>query len=448
MAYRTAPTETAGMPPGIPYIVGNEGAERFTFYGLRGVLVVFMTKYLLDRSGALAVMNEDQSKAWYHLFVATAYFFPMLGAMISDGLWGKYLTIIRFSCIYTLGCLVFAADQTRLGLFGGLFLIALGSGGIKPCVSAHVGDQFGRANAHLLPKAFGWFYFSVNFGSSFSTWFVPIWLEKYGRKVAFGVPAALMAIATFVFWLGRNKFIHVPPTGKAFVKETFSLEGLRTIGGLVGIYAFALVFWMLWDQNSSAWVLQAEHMDLNLFGYQLKAAQVQTANPILILLFIPLFSYVIYPAINKVFPLTPLRKIGIGLWVTVASFIVVALTEMNIQAGGKPSVWWQLLAFVILSAGEVMVSITCLEFSYTQAPKRMKSLIMAFYYLSISLGNYVTSAVNFIIENRDGTSKLPGATYYWFFTAIMAVAAFIFIFVAKRYKVKVQTQDTPDTATA
>jgi POT family proton-dependent oligopeptide transporter len=202
---------------------------------------------------------------------------------------------------------------------------------------------------------------------------------------------------------------------------------------------------MLWDQSSGAWVLQAEHLDLNFFGYQLQPAQVQTANPILILLFIPIFSYVIYPAIDKIFPLTALRKIGIGLWVTVLSFVVVALTEMSIQAGGKPSVWWQILAFVILSAAEIMVSITCLEFSYTQAPKRMKSLIMAVYYLSISLGNYITSGVNFFIENPDGTSKLPGATYYWFFTSIMAVAAFLFIFVARRYKIRVYTQDAPET---
>jgi POT family proton-dependent oligopeptide transporter len=122
----------------------------------------------------------------------------------------------------------------------------------------------------------------------------------------------------------------------------------------------------------------------------------------------------------------------------------VALTEANIQAGGRPSVWWQILAFVILSAGEIMVSITCLEFSYTQSPRKMKSLVMAVFFLSISLGNYITSGVNFIIHNPDGSSKLPGASYYWFFTALMATAAFLFIFVAQKYKVKVYTQDVPD----
>jgi POT family proton-dependent oligopeptide transporter len=450
MAYRTAPTETTGMPPGIPYIVGNEGAERFTFYGLKGVLVIFMTQYLLGKGGVLAPMQEEEAKGYFHLFVASVYFCPLIGGIISDALWGKYTTIIRLSCVYTLGCVALASNQTRVGLFLGLALIALGSGGIKACVSAHVGDQFGRANAHLLAKAFGWFYFSVNFGSSFSTYFVPVWLKDYGARIAFGVPAVLMAAATLVFWLGRNKFIHIPPGGKAFVSETFSAEGLKSIASLLGIYAFVAVFWSLWDQSSGAWVLQAEHMDLHLFGgassFKLEAAQVQTANPILILLFIPVFSYVIYPAIDKIFPLTALRKIGIGLWVTAASFAVSALIEARISAGQHPSVWWQILAFVILSAGEIMVSITCLEFSYTQAPKKMKSLIMAVYYLSISAGNLFTSAVNFFIRNPDGSSKLPGASYYVFFTGLMVAAAFLFVFVAQHYKVKVYTQDAPDPA--
>lgn len=446
MAYRTTPSDTTGMPPGIPFIVGNEAAERFTFYGLKGVLVVFMTQYLLGKNGVLAPMQEEEAKGYYHLFVASVYFCPILGGIISDALWGKYTTIIRLSCVYTLGCLALAGDQTRLGLLAGLLLIALGSGGIKACVSAHVGDQFGRSNAHLLAKAFGWFYFSVNFGSSFSTFFVPIWLKAYGPKVAFGIPAILMALATVVFWLGRNRFIHIPPGGRAFVAEMFSSEGLKAVGRLLGIYVFVAVFWSLWDQSSGAWVLQAEHMDLDFLGYKLEAAQVQTANPILILLFIPLFSYVIYPAIDKVFPLTALRKIGIGLWVTSLSFAISAYIEARIQAGDHPTVWWQILAFVILSAGEIMVSITCLEFSYTQAPKKMKSLIMAVYYLSISAGNLFTSAVNFFIRNGDGSSKLPGPSYYWFFTGLMAAAAFVFVFVAKAYKERVYTQDMPEAA--
>src|SRR4051794_9614229 len=125
-AYLTAPPKTEGMPPGIPYIVGNEAAERFNFYGMRAVLVVFMTKYLVNRSGAVAPMTENDANYWYHQFLSANYFFPALGAIVSDAFWGKYKMIIRLSLVYCLGSLALAFDHTRLGLTVGLTLIAIG----------------------------------------------------------------------------------------------------------------------------------------------------------------------------------------------------------------------------------------------------------------------------------------------------------------------------------
>jgi POT family proton-dependent oligopeptide transporter len=114
----------------------------------------------------------------------------------------------------------------------------------------------------------------------------------------------------------------------------------------------------------------------------------------------------------------------------------------NVAATGyKPKIAWQLLAYAILTSAEIMVSITCLEFSYTQAPPRMKSLVMSLYLLSVSLGNLFTSLVNKVIQNEDGTSKLPGASYYWFFTALMLATAVVFIFIANTYKGKTYIQD-------
>ncbi|MGV3774064.1 MAG: MFS transporter, partial [Verrucomicrobiales bacterium] len=214
--YLTAPVKTDKMPPGIPYIVGNEAAERFTFYGLRTILVVYMTKYLVDAQGNQ--MSDDKATEVYHLFQSSAYFFPILGAILADAFLGKYGTIMILSIIYSLGAAALAFVPGTTGLYLGLFLIALGTGGIKPCVSAHLGDQFGESNKRLITKAFGWFYFAINFGSLFSTFFTPIWLDKYGPKVAFGVPAFLMFLATFVFWVGRYKYIHIQPAGAKFVK--------------------------------------------------------------------------------------------------------------------------------------------------------------------------------------------------------------------------------------
>ena len=621
-----------------------------------------------------------------------------------------------------------------MGLTLGLTLIAIGSGGIKPCVSAHVGDQFGKSNQHLLAKVFGWFYFSINFGSALSTWLTPVLLHYYGPQLAFGLPGLLMFIATFVFWLGRRKFIHIPAGGQGFVRETFTGGGIKAALKLGIIFVAVAPFWSLFDQSGSAWVLQAEKMDRHWLGFDWLSSQIQVINPLLVMIMIPLFAYGVYPFLNRFFVLTPLRKITLGLFIAGLSFVVSANIEYDISGGdvvkyssrskidglsptlvldgsstlgswsstvtptpsapqelvirlrqqrawwiesldidpptelsdleiasiledaalktltrqrelkdsldeanlawsstgledmaqqaqiltaaaqeakkearaatrtlrknpattsqekktigtqaarrvalsalrevgqstealndssygpqqvaffaadltdqlipkliselgdaqgvsepwrdpegyyrqmgwthlgdltveqghsratldfeaivathvlvhiksnygagrvkigevrvqtseplatdapaGAAEVWpnvaaigylpnivWQLLAYLILTAAEVMVSITCLEFAYTQAPKKMKSFIMSLYLLSISLGNLYVSSVNFFIQNEDGSSKLPGANYYWLFAGMMLVTAVVFVFIAARYPVQDYIQD-------
>ncbi len=429
------------MPAGIPYIVGNEAAERFNFYGMRAILVVFMTQYLRDRSGALAPMSENEADKWYHIFVASNYFFPIFGAILADAIWGKFRTIFLLSIVYSFGSFALALDDTRLGLAMGLSLIAIGSGGIKPCVSANVGDQFSASNQHLISRAFGWFYFSINAGSFVSILLIPWLLQHYGSKVAFAVPGVLMAVATLIFWMGRRKFVHIPPGGRTFLRDTFNREGFLALGRLSIIFAFVAVFWSLWDQSGGEWVLQAAKMDLHFAGITWLASQIQAVNAIMILLFIPLFQYVIYPAISRVFPLTTLRKIGIGLVVAGASFLVSAWIETQIKAGLKPSIGWQLPAYGLLTAAEIMVSITSLEFAYTQAPKSMKSIVMAVYLWSISAGNAFTALVHVFIQRPDGTLKLSGSSYYLFFAGLSAASAVVFAFFAVRHREKTHLQD-------
>ena len=444
--YLTAPVPSKKMPAGIPYILTNEAAERFSFYGMRCILVIFMTKYLLGPGGVLDVMSAAESKTYFHLFVASVYFTPLLGALLCDIWLGKYKTIIFFSLIYCLGFCALALDQTRLGLVAGLVLIAVGSGVIKPCVSANVGDQFGETNKHLIEKVYSWFYFSINFGAFISQLLIPVMLDKYSPRVAFGIPAAFMFLATLAFWMGRRKFVHIPAGGIGFVRETLGGDGIRALGKLCIIYVFVAMFWALFDQMDSAWVLQAEKMNRNWLGHEWLSSQIVSVNPLMIMLLIPVFSYVIYPVINKVFPLTPLRKISLGLFVAASPFIVSALIETRITAGAKPSIGWMIFAYLLLTSAEVMVSITCLEFSYTQAPRKMKSFIMAVFFLSITLGNVFTALVNAFIRNEDGTSKLAGASYFWFFALVMAVTAVVFIFIAMTYREKTYIQDEASEA--
>ena len=432
--YNIAPVPSKSTPKGIPYIIGNEAAERFSFYGMKTILVIFMTKYLMDQNGILDVMNREEALTWYHLFSSGVYFTPILGALLSDGILGKYKTIITLSIVYCLGHLVLSLDDTRMGLSIGLSLIAMGSGGIKPCVSAHVGDQFGKTNSDLLEKVFSWFYFSINFGAFFSTLATPLLLEKYGPNVAFGIPGLLMFIATYVFWLGRKKFVHIPPGGMKFVKEITGKEGLSALARLTIIYVFVSIFWSLYDQTGSSWVLQADQMNRTWLGITWLPSQIQAVNPILILIFIPLFNYAIFPAVNKRINLTPLRKIGFGLFLTTPSFLIIGYAQSLIDAGQTPGIYWQIIAYGFITAAEVLVSITCLEFSYSQAPRTMKSIIMSYFFLSLTLGNLVTAGVNVFIQNPDGSLKIEGANYFYFFAGLMFITAILFTVFSRYYK--------------
>lgn len=434
MAWRTAPLDTDRMPPGIPFIVGNEAAERFSFYGMKSILVVFMTKYLLDRAGAPAFMTDPQATEYNHLFNAAAYSFPLLGSIISDRFWGKYPTIMRISLLYCLGHAALAVDHTRVGLIIGLGLVALGAGGIKPCVSAHVGDQFSHRNQHLLEKVFGWFYASINVGAAVSQVLTPVLLDRYGPWAAFGLPGVLMGLATLVFWLGRDRYAHIPPTGPAFFDTIRDREGWRAILKLLPLYGFVAVFWSLYDQTGTTWVLQAEKMDRHFAGIDWLSSQIGALNPILILIFIPLSTALVYPQLNRLVNMTPLRKIGAGLFLTVPSFLLTMWVQTRIEAGDHPSIAWQLLAYVIITAAEILVSVTCLEFAYTQAPNSMKSLVMGLYWCSVAAGNLFTALVNALIQKPDGSSLLSGPDYFLFFSAIMGVASILFIPMAMAFQ--------------
>ena len=472
--YRLKPISQSSLPPGIPYIISNEVAERFSFYGMKSILLVYMTSYLVQPNGSSDFFSDNEAQAWNHLFVASAYFFPIFGGILADAFLGKYKTIIILSVIYCMGhgfmaFMGFVGD-TRMWLFAGLAFIAVGSGGIKPCVSSHVGDQFCRRNKHLLSQVFGWFYFAINFGAFLSGLLTPFLLEArnasgslgaliypfvefiigergedeilFGPHYAFGLPGILMAIATFAFWLGRKEFAHIPPLGKRYFTETFSSENLKPVLRLSIIFSFVVIFWALFDQIGTSWQIQARSLDRSLpswlpifGGSEMLASQVAAIwNPLFILLLIPIFSFGIYPFLSRFFKVTPLRKMSIGFWIMGLAFGMVSIIQYFIDSGEILSVGWQVVACFFLTASEVMISITCLEFAYTQAPKSMKSLVMALYLLTVSLGNFLTSQVKFLLIMDDGTSWLSRVQEFWFWTIIVLIAAFAFIFVSRSYK--------------
>ena len=439
------------MPSQIKYIIGNEGCERFSFYGMRAILTVFMADFLL--------MSQEIAKARYHYFVSAVYLTPLLGAYLADRYWGKYRTIMYLSIVYCIGHGVLAFfGESQNGLFAGLALIALGSGGIKPCVSANVGDQFTTANKHLVSKVFDLFYWIINFGSLTSTLLIPWVLRKWGPGWAFGIPGILMAIATLIFWLGREQYVMVPPAGATshgfwtIVTEAFMRIGLRKRGEhwldtvrdrhpdhavagvkatlrIVGVFATVSIFWSLFDQHGSSWVLQAKEMDLTVLGHTFEASQTSSLNPLLVLLLIPFMATVVYPTVERMgIKVTPLRKMATGMFVAAFSFVAVAWIQAALDGGNRLNVAWQLVPYAFLTGAEVLISITGLEFAYTQAPRSMKSTIMSFWLITVTIGNLIAGVVSEL-------NQFNGPLFFYFFAGLMAAVAVVFAIVAMRYTV-------------
>jgi POT family proton-dependent oligopeptide transporter len=524
-------TVTAGrLPRQVPYIIGNEICERFSFYGMRNILTPFLVSTLLlsepaaDRAGL--------AKDVFHSFVIGVYFFPLLGGWLSDRYFGKYNTVLWFSLIYCAGHAMLAAfDDYRPGFYAGLFLIALGSGGIKPLVVAFVGDQFDQSNKSLAKVVFDAFYWSINFGSFFASLLMPIFLREYGAGVAFGIPGILMGLATLLFWMGRRQYVRVPPTrgndphgfwtvartallatdagrGRpglviagtgaaiaaallagwalrpAFWPSQFefvitfclalgalilfggigtslqldrargthpdeAIEDVRAVLRILIVFALVTPFWSLFDQKASTWVLQGNAMRVPHEAWWWPSwlvrepAQMQALNPLLVMLLIPFNNVVLYPLLRRLgYEPTALRRMGWGIALSGLAWVGAGLIQLHIDAGNATSLAWQMLPYLLLTTGEILVSATALEFAYSQATSAMKGVIMAFWYLSVTFGNLWVLLTNASVRNESVTARIAttglseNAFLMFFFAAFAFVAALAFAVYARNYQVR------------
>jgi POT family proton-dependent oligopeptide transporter len=436
-------------PPQIFYIVGNEGAERFSYYGMTSILTLYMARWLK--------FPDEDAVALNHVFSALVYVAPLFGGWLSDRFIGRYKTILWVSFAYVAGHAVLAVWEGKGGLYAGCLLIALGAGGIKPCVSAFVGDQFNKDQQHLLERAYGWFYFSINTGSIVAQFLIPKLLDWYGPAVAFGVPGVAMAVALAIYVAGRRLYVKLPPTGEnpnSFLKVVAAsggnlesvkgrfpeeaLNGVRATLRIALVFAMVSVFWALFFQYGSSWVLQAEKMDRQIFEWTLNPAQLSTFNALFVLTLIPVMNAIYAALEQRGRKVTPLQKMTYGMFIAVTCFLAAAVVEWAIAGGGKPHALWQVPQYFLLSLAEVLISVTGLEFAYTQAPPSMKSTIMGLWYVAISVGNLLTAVVAKLV-------KYDGPGFFLVFVGLMLVAAVVFALIARWYRPAFQPSQPSST---
>uniref|UniRef100_A0A6Q2Z840 Solute carrier family 15 member 1 n=1 Tax=Esox lucius TaxID=8010 RepID=A0A6Q2Z840_ESOLU len=510
-----------GYPLSIFFIVVNEFCERFSYYGMRAVLVLYF-RYFLK-------WDDDLATSIYHTFVALCYLTPILGAIVADSWLGKFKTIVYLSIVYTLGQVVMAVsaihDLTDTDMDGvpnnmvvhvalsmtGLLLIALGTGGIKPCVAAFGGDQFEDHQEKQRSTFFSIFYLSINAGSLLSTIITPILRaqecgihsQQKCYPLAFGVPAALMVVALIVFISGSSMYTKTAPKGnimlevckcigfaihnrfrhrsKKFPKREHWMDWadekydkllvaqVKMVLKVLFLYIPLPMFWTLFDQQGSRWTLQATTMDGDFGITVIQPDQMQTVNPILILIMVPVMDSVIYPLIKKChLNFTPLKRMTVGMFVAAMAFVAAALLQLQIDfritnTGGQsclynkqmgfgssftfviPSTFdiqssnckqaiqavedikpntihmgWQIPQYFLMTSGEVVFSVTGLEFSYSQAPSNMKSVLQAGWLLTVAVGNIIVLIVAEAAQLPDQWAE------YILFASLLVLVCIIF----------------------
>uniref|UniRef100_A0A8C2A3J7 Solute carrier family 15 member 1 n=1 Tax=Cyprinus carpio TaxID=7962 RepID=A0A8C2A3J7_CYPCA len=368
-----------GYPISIFFIVVNEFCERFSYYGMRAVLVLYFRYFLL--------WDDDLATSIYHAFVALCYLTPILGAIIADSWLGKFKTIIYLSIVYAIGQVTMAistihdiTDANRDGTpdnftfhialsMLGLILIALGTGGIKPCVAAFGGDQFQEHQSRQLNTFFSVFYLCINAGSLLSTLITPvlraqecgIHTQQQCYPLAFGVPAVLMVISLVVFIAGSGMYVKTDPEGNIMwsvckcigfaIKNRFRhrsssypkrehwmdwanekydkllIAQIKMVLKVLFLYIPLPMFWTLFDQKGSRWTLQATTMSGDFVSIL-----ISTVNPILILTLVPIMDRLIFPLIQKCgLNFSPLKRMTVGMLFAAMAFVSAALVQIEID---------------------------------------------------------------------------------------------------------------------
>ena len=542
------------FPRSVFFIVGTEAGERFSFYGMRSILTLYIVHELmksLATSGPEGLRAaEDYATMIGHIFTMGVYFMPLLGAWIADKFWGRYWTIVAMSLFYVVGNGVLALTVgSQVGLLIGLSLIAFGSGGIKPCVSSFMGEQFSKDQSHFIARAFGMFYWAINFGSFFAFLLIPVIKDSIGYAWAFGIPGITMGLATLIFVAGtanykRNlgewinepnatiakrvasssvlygalpawffcalimlakpqmlgpvgqwvsemnvfgKTLFVAGTGVAaffavlvlfaiaaflpkflisLAKEKHPDDGVpvsrdacekpsavpapsmtlgerfRAIRGILLLFAVIPVFWALFDQMATTWVILGGQMSTtSLFGYPINTETMQNINPIFVMSLIPILSFLVYPALNRTrfFKTTPLRRMTVGMVLAAFSFVICGWLQTSVDASlaagtQTMSVWWMALPYFVLTIGEVLFSATGLEFAFSQAPVSMRSTITSLWNLTTTVGNFLVVLVVAL------TVHYTAADRFYFFAALMLAVAVVFGIFSAFYKYKTENE--------
>ncbi|KAL1920748.1 uncharacterized protein VTP21DRAFT_11383 [Calcarisporiella thermophila] len=482
------------IPKAIYFIIPNEFGERFCMTGIKILLALYFPR--------ISGISNEHTKTLVHAFTMISYFFPIVGAALSDSFLGKYRTISSLSIVYWIGTLLLAIFSINgvLGQYGSipiagpyvaLMLMAIGTGGIKPCVSTHGGDQYLPHQKDGIDWFYTMFYTSINIGGLLSQNITPHLVNKvtcFGERcyfAAFFLPSVVFGIVTFVFIFGARYYRVVPPVGEFlpykalkaaiiagkrwlaasseerkrkhgfldFAEDVVGapfVEETRQLGRIIYMILPTIFFWMIYDQNTTEWQYQYQMMNNRMGSYDVSPESFQVINSLLIIVMVPALG-LLYPRLERLLKIrfTTLRRISAGFFLVCLSFIISGCLQLGVEARYNPVLaadgktvlsceecvhcLWQVPQWFILSLAEALASPTGLLFCYEESGSALRAQSSSMWLLMISLGNVVIVALSASVEENG---KIVGPSKYFFYAGIGLAAWLWFSIQAYFYKYK------------
>lgn len=443
-------------PIGFWFIFWGEFAERCSYYGMRAILGMYMNVAL--------GLGEAKATAYMSLFIAGCYFFPLFGGFIADKYLGKFWTIVGFSIPYILGHVILGIEAMWALVFA-LFLLALGSGMTKPNISTLMGmtyDQQRPGQDRLRSNAFAIFYMSINIGAAISSFAMPEIRDQHGYAIAFAFPAVLMAIAFVVFAAGKKHYAVEVINRTPKTPEQRKMEW-TVLKRLLGLFLLVACFWAIFDQSASTWIFFGNiYMDQDVFGISINAEQMQTWNPVFIIILLPIVTWIWNILAKKGINIRATDKMVVGFLLTAATMGVMAYAghlagpaetrevvkdgetvkeRIALPEDRKVSLEWQAVAYIVLTIAEILISVTGLELAFASAPQSMKSFITAIWLLTVFVANFAINTPISLLYVRMEPNQ-----YFGMLAIAMLVVTAAFVMVAKRFNAAMDAEKALEAA--
>lgn len=471
-----------GHPRGLTTLFFTEMWERFSFYGMKALLVLYMTKSVAD--GGLN-FSESYSGLIAATYFSSVYWTPLIGGWLADKIFGARRAVLIGGIIIACGHFSMAF-HTLTNFYAGLILIALGTGMLKPNVSTMVGDLYSEGDRRR-DAGFSIFYMGINLGAFIAPFICGPLGEKIDWHYGFAAAGIGMVIGIVQYVAGGKRLSRVgnPPSRKTKaikpdIKETLK-AGDETSGvdvvtialavvvcvvgfglgyvyggagvlsglfpGVAGFFAgylagvvrhlngeelkrvlvifilfvFSALFWMSFEQASTTLTLFADRLtDRVVFGWPIPASMFQSIEPFFLIIFAPIFAWV-WTKLGRRDPSSP-AKFAYGLFFAGISFAVVAFAS-TLTGAGKVSPLWLVLVYLLQTFGELCLSPVGLSTVTKLSPARMVGLMMGVWFLSISIGDYFAGRVlGFFDEKAEGALlKLFGSVALMTFAAALVL---------------------------